>query len=160
MQQLFRLLIFLFQPYMFRAINSSILRSNFWLYIQTWCVFDRALLHMRRDEKLTRCHWMVYCTYNMLNMFRTLLCPSSGARDYVLLPPMVCSAWLLVVGGHVQAAGYVSRKRDVARISRSTSLFWTHSLLLCTWPPTTSNQALHTIGGNNAHIVSSSWWWA
>ena len=28
---------------------------------------------------------------------------------------------------------------------------WTHSLLPCTWPPTTSNQALHTIGGNKTH---------
>ena len=36
-----------------------------------------------REEKPTRCHWMVYCTYNMLNMFRALLCPSSGARDYM-----------------------------------------------------------------------------
>ena len=26
---------------------------------------------------------MVYCTYNMLNMYRALLCPSSGARDYM-----------------------------------------------------------------------------
>ena len=26
---------------------------------------------------------MVYYTYNMLNTFRALLCPSSGARDYV-----------------------------------------------------------------------------
>jgi hypothetical protein len=26
---------------------------------------------------------MVYCTYNMLNMFRAPLCPSSGARDYM-----------------------------------------------------------------------------
>ena len=34
MQQLFRLLIFLIQPYMFRATNSPILRSTFWLYIQ------------------------------------------------------------------------------------------------------------------------------
>ena len=25
---------------------------------------------------------MVYCTYNMLNVFRALQCPSSGARDY------------------------------------------------------------------------------
>jgi len=32
----------------------------------------------------------------------------------VLLLPMVCSAWLLVVGGQVQAAGCVSRKRDAA----------------------------------------------
>jgi len=34
MQQLFRLLIFLIQPYMFRATNSLILRSTFWLYLQ------------------------------------------------------------------------------------------------------------------------------
>jgi len=34
MQQLFRLLIFLIQPYMFRATNSPILMSNFWLHIQ------------------------------------------------------------------------------------------------------------------------------
>ena len=33
MQQL-RLFIFLNQPYMFRATNTPILRSNFWLYIQ------------------------------------------------------------------------------------------------------------------------------
>ena len=26
---------------------------------------------------------MVYCTYNTLNMLRALLCPSSGARDYM-----------------------------------------------------------------------------
>ena len=37
---------------------------------------------------------------------------------------------------------------------------WTHSPLSCTWPPTTSNQAVHTICGNNTHIVSSSWRWA
>ena len=43
---------------------------------------------------------------------------------------------------------------------RAASLFWTHSLLPCTWPSTASNQALHTIGGNNTHIVSSSWCWA
>ena len=46
-------------------------------------VFVRASLHMRREEKPTRCHWLFYCTYNMLNMFRALLCPSSGARDYM-----------------------------------------------------------------------------
>jgi len=26
---------------------------------------------------------MVYCTYNMLNMFRALLCPSPGAQNYM-----------------------------------------------------------------------------
>ena len=50
---------------------------------QIWCVSVRASLHMRREEKPTRRHWMVYCTYNLLNMFRALLCPSSEARDYM-----------------------------------------------------------------------------
>ena len=34
----------------------------------------------------------------------------------VLLPPMECSAWLLVIGGQVQAAGCESGKRDAARL--------------------------------------------
>jgi len=38
-----------------------------------------------REEKPTRCHSMVYCTYNMLSMFRALLCPSSGAQDYMCI---------------------------------------------------------------------------
>ena len=38
---------------------------------------------MFREEKPARCHLTVYCTYNMLNTFRALLCPSSGARDYM-----------------------------------------------------------------------------
>ena len=32
-------------------------------------------------RKPTRCHLMVYYTYNMFNTFRALLSPSSGARD-------------------------------------------------------------------------------
>jgi len=38
---------------------------------------------MRTEEKPTRCYWMVYCTYNLLNMCRALSCPLSGARDYM-----------------------------------------------------------------------------
>jgi hypothetical protein len=48
-----------------------------------WCEFVRASLHMRREEKPSRCHWMLYCTHDTLNMFRVLLCPSSGALDYM-----------------------------------------------------------------------------
>ena len=33
-----------------------------------WCVYVSASLHMRREEKPTICHLMVYCTYNMLNI--------------------------------------------------------------------------------------------
>ena len=46
-------------------------------------MFVRASLRMRREEKPTRCHCMLYCTYDMLNMFRVFLCPSSGALDYM-----------------------------------------------------------------------------
>jgi len=48
---------------------------------------------------------MVYRTYNMLNMFRALLCPSSGARDYMCV----------ITAYAVQCL--------VARLSRATSLF-------------------------------------
>jgi len=52
MQKLFSLLIFLNQPYMFRAKNSPILRSTFWLYIQllvqcTDTAADRCILRLR-----------------------------------------------------------------------------------------------------------------
>jgi len=38
-------------------------------------------LHLK-NKKPTRCHLLFYCTSYRLNMFRALLCPSSGARDY------------------------------------------------------------------------------
>ena len=52
-----------------------------------------SILHMRtgrfyltffslRMKKPTWCHLLFYCTTYKLNMFRALLCPSSGARDY------------------------------------------------------------------------------
>ena len=33
---------------------------------------------------------MLYCTYDTLNMFRALLCPSSGARDYMCVVTAYC----------------------------------------------------------------------
>ena len=41
-----------------------------------------------------------------------------SSKPYVLLPPMVCSAWLLVVGGQEQAAGYVSLFLDAQPAAR------------------------------------------
>jgi len=35
-----------------------------------------------RNKNPTRCHLLYYCTFYRLNMFQTLLCPSSKARDY------------------------------------------------------------------------------
>jgi len=35
-----------------------------------------------KNKNPTRCHLLFYCASDRLNMFRALLCPSSGARDY------------------------------------------------------------------------------
>ena len=130
------------------------------LEFSAWCVFVRASLHMLREEKPTRCHWMFYCTYDTLNMFRALLCPSSGARDYMCVIAaygVQCS----VAGCRGSGAGQqaVRPGKGMLHVVQHPCS-WTYSLLSCTWPPTASNRALHTIGGNNTHIVSSSWWWA
>jgi len=38
---------------------------------------------MHREEKPTRYQCKLYRIYGTLNMFRALLCPSSGALDYM-----------------------------------------------------------------------------
>jgi len=49
-------------------------------------LFFTCHLHTRiillKNIKPTRFHLLFYCTSYRLNMFRALLCPSSGARDY------------------------------------------------------------------------------
>ena len=60
-------------------------------------MFVRGSLRMRREEKPARCHCMLYCTYDMLNMFRVLLCPSSGALDYMCVIA-ACGVQCLVAG--------------------------------------------------------------
>ena len=81
-------------------------------------MFVRAPLHMRRKEKPTRFHRIIYCTYNMLNKFRALLCPSSGARDYMCVITacgvQCLGCWLSEV--RCRAAGAASGMRDVARL--------------------------------------------
>ena len=73
--------------------------------LQTWCVFVRPSLHIRREEKPIRCHWIVYCIYNMLNIFRVLFFMPiiRSSRLYVCYYRLWCAMpWLLVVGGQVQ----------------------------------------------------------
>jgi len=63
---------------------------------------------------------MVYCTYNVLNMFRALLCPSSGTRDYMCVITaygvQYLGCWLSEV--RFSTADYASGLRDVARLFR------------------------------------------
>jgi len=59
---------------------------------------------------------MVYFSYNILNMFRALLSPSSGTWDYMCFYRLWCAVlgcWLSRV--RCRAADYVSRKKDDAR---------------------------------------------
>ena len=53
------------------------------------CGSEKFKIRFRKltEEKPTRCYSMVYCTYNLLDMFRALtrICPSSGARDYTCI---------------------------------------------------------------------------
>ena len=63
----------------------------------------------------------------------------------VLLPPMVCSAWLLIVGGQVPGSRLCVQEEGCC----TTAVVQLPS----SW-------ILHAIGVNNKHIVSSSWWWS
>jgi len=60
---------------------------------------------------------MAYCTYNMFNMFRAFLCPSSGVRDYMCVITAYGvqrpDCWLSEV--RCRTAGYAVRMGDVAR---------------------------------------------
>ena len=109
---------------------------------------------MRREEKPTRCHWMVYFTYNMLNMFRALLCPSSLARACMCVITAYgvwcLGCWLFEV--RCRAAGYASGMKDVARLE-SSNIPHPGRIAGCSAPelqePVTKTS--HTIGGNNTH---------
>ena len=106
---------------------------------------------------------MVYCSYNMLNTFRAILCPSSGARGFTCIITAYgvrcLGCWLLEV--RYRAAGYAFEMRDVAWLE-SSNIPHPERIACCPAPdlqqPATT--ALHTIGGNNTRIASSSWWWA
>jgi len=47
-----------------------------------WCLLDRASLWKLKNKKPTWCPLLFYCASYRLNIFRALLCPSSGARSY------------------------------------------------------------------------------
>ena len=95
-------------------------------------------------------------------MFRALLCPSSGALDYMCVTTAYGVQCLVAgcrsSGAEQQAVRPVS---GMLHDSESCNITLTGRIACCpAGPPTTSNQAIRTIGGNNTHIVSSSWWWA
>ena len=82
-------------------------------------MFVRASLLMREEEKnqLDANEWFIALIICSICFGHFCAHHQELETICVLLPPTVCSAWLLVVGSQVQAAGYVSRKRDVARMA-------------------------------------------
>ena len=41
-----------------------------------------CIIVITEEQQTTRWYLLFYCTFYRLNMFRALLCPLSGARDY------------------------------------------------------------------------------
>ena len=82
---------------------------------------------------------MVNCTCNLLNMFRALVCPSLGARDYTCV-----------------IAAYSDKE------SCSSSFPHPGRIACCSAPDhrPPANKAVHTKCGNNTSIVVSSRGWA
>ena len=93
---------------------------------------------LRREERTTRCHWMLYCTYDMLNMFRAPLCPSSGALDYMCVIATY-GVQCLVAGCRGSGAGKQGVRPGRGMLhdcSRATSLFLLCSCVAACWHTT------------------------
>ena len=74
-----------------RGVFHEVQNPSFWTHtllplcsmqIREGWVTSKTQLTLLREEKPTRYHCKLYCTYDMLNMFRAFLCPSSRALDY------------------------------------------------------------------------------
>ena len=89
-------------------IPATILRKNFvtrrlWDHNPSnvyWTVYHCDNWRMKKP---TSCHLIFYCTSYRLNMFRALLCPLSGARDYDVVYHIGRVVFgLLYVGGEMR----------------------------------------------------------
>ena len=68
------------------STNSCYIPLNEVRQILECFIFETKFLKsygmLTEELELTRCHLLFYCTSYRLKIFRALLCPSSGARDY------------------------------------------------------------------------------
>jgi len=73
----------------FKHEVAATVTSNF----DVWLSVHRSSMWIKRP---TRSHLVIYLflLYNLLNMFRTILCPSSGADDLVVFFRCVAEPWL------------------------------------------------------------------
>ena len=106
-----------------------------------------------REEKPTKCHRMLYCTYDMLNMFRALLYPSSGARDYMCI--ITAYGMQCLVAG-CRGSGADSRLCVQEEGCCTSCNIPLPGRIACCLAPDLRQPAtkkLHTIGGNNTHSL-------
>ena len=68
---------------------------------------------------------MLYCTYDTHNMFQALLCPSSGARDYMCV--------ITAYGVQCLVAG--CRRSGAGQQAIRTGRGMLHDVSRATWPP-------------------------
>jgi len=98
------------------------------------------------NKKPTRRHLVLYLflLYKLLNMFRAILCPSSGADDLVVFFHVWCKS-RGCVGSQIQLTGCVSIGKYVLPNGHTTSqpdlTAYTAMALQHTWKNTTKSSA-------------------
>ena len=94
----------------------------------------RASLYKRREENQLDATECFYCTHNLLNMFRALICPSSGARDYTCVISaygvQCLGCWWSAV--RCRAVGYASG--TYMPIIRTSRLYLCYFRIRCAMP--------------------------
>ena len=68
--------------YVYVVLKQRMLWARLSHILWILCLLDRASLRHLKNKIPTWCHLLFYFTSHVLNMFRTLIYPSSGACDY------------------------------------------------------------------------------
>ena len=109
-------------------LSSCLTLCNF---DECWTVHCRAICG---EKEPPRCYTMVYWTYNPLKMFRALLCPSSGARDYTVGYSMwhetLCCSSNIPLLGHIPYSSTPDQRPATNKVSRATCRNHLYSLEL------------------------------
>ena len=74
--------VFTTHPCLYIEVKETVQLYLYSPSVPAWHVRGWKLRYGDWRIKPTRCHLLFYCTSYRLNMFRALLCPSSGARYY------------------------------------------------------------------------------
>ena len=120
-----------------------------------WCDFDHASSLICGNKMPTRCNRGFYCrSYCLLNMFRSSLCPSSGAQEYYTV---VAACGILCCGFSSSWSGVELR---VMRPVNQHPANRTHNPQLHTRQAAWKTTAQNTTRSNHCIILLSSWWWA